>query len=399
MRSLFSVPYFGGWFNAICAVVSAVFRRVAAWHGDRAYAIGRICGGRATLHRHKVRALRSGDHQRFMPEGSGHHRRLLLQLHEKGLQGLAVVALCLLAPAARGQELSAEWFKENYLPAAEKLNKAYSECSAKVSEVNTSDKSANFNEVIHKFAFDGTQRKFERTIEDHIDGEINRWTRVIVASPNVSFMVLTRKEQRQILEYVNRSSMGFSKATTRIDEEASDSIYSGFAFIGERVSSWIKHKGFQFKNVKRSGDTLRLDFACKDEDGRSYEGFINFLPDRQWVIADWDIKLTTTNPPYSWRNVTTVSYSGDDPVPALAGIVDIGYHPDRTNTKKMTVDELKFAAVPANEFKLSSYGYDNRIGSPASVSKSLWFWIAVGGVACLLAAFAIRQIMAKRAAA
>ena len=310
---------------------------------------------------------------------------------------VAVVAIGLLASPARGQALDAAWFKANYLPAAEKLYKAYSECSAKVSEINTNDKSPDFNKTTYSFAFDGAQRKFDRMIEDHKDGSVDGFRRVIVASPEVSFKVLTSWEKNPLLENVNRSPMGFARATKRIEEEASDSIYSAFAFLEEQVSSWIKHQGFQIKGVKREGDKVRLDLHCKHDNGRVYDGWIAFLPDRQWVIDNWDITTKTTTD--TWRDVATVSYGGDDPVPAMTGMTDIGYHPNQTNTRTMVVEELKFAAVPASEFKLSAYGYDDRIGSPASVGRSLWFWLAVGGVTCLLAAFAIRQIMAKRATA
>ena len=77
---------------------------------------------------------------------------------------LLILALCC-------AELDAAWFKANYLPAAEKLDKAYSQCSAKVSETNTDDKS--FNTAKLTCAIDGPRRKFDRTIEERL-GELKR---------------------------------------------------------------------------------------------------------------------------------------------------------------------------------------------------------------------------------
>jgi hypothetical protein len=315
---------------------------------------------------------------------------------------LGVIAIGLLASPAPGQELDAAWFKANYLPAAQKLEKAYGECSAKLSETVTNDKSDDFNKATSNFAFDGTRRKYDGMTESHKDGSTTKRSRAIVASLEVSFSVLTKQEKGPLLEQVNRSPLGFAQATAQIDGVAGDSIYAPFAFLGERVSSWMKHKGFEIKSVKQEGDRVRLDFHCRDND-REYNGWVAFLRDRQWVIDAWDVALKM-NPgktdEYSWRYATSVSYGGDDPVPTLTGMTAIAYHPNRTVTEKMVVDELTFVAAPASEFKLSHYGYDDRIGTPqAGGIHSLWFWLAVGGVACLLAAFAIRQIMAKRATA
>ena len=64
-----------------------------------------------------------------------------------------------------------------------------------------------------------------------------------------------------------------------------------------------------------------------------------------------------------------MSYGNDAPVPALTGLMATTYHPDRTDSDKVVVDDLTFATVPASEFKLSNYGYDDRIATSQNQSE------------------------------
>jgi hypothetical protein len=311
------------------------------------------------------------------------------------VQGVIVFAMGLLASPARGQELDAAWFKANYLPAAQKLEKFYGECSAKVTETGTNDKSDELIKATFSFAFDGARRKFDRTTEDNKDGVVHGFSRTIVASPEVSFKVLTKRGQGPILESVNRSSMGFAQATARIDEAACDSFYAPFALLSKRVSQYIQDKDFEIKSVKREGDRVRLDFHYKNNDFQS-DGWVVFLPSLRWVIDRWDISVKVNKPAeYSYRIASEMRYGNDDPVPALTGSTATTYHPDRTDTNKLVVDELTFTPVPAEVFKLSRYGYDDRIGQAPSAFKSLWFWLASAGIISLLAAFALRRRHAR----
>jgi hypothetical protein len=311
-----------------------------------------------------------------------------------------VILAMLLASPARGQELTAAWFEANYVPAAQKLEKFYGECSAKVLRTVTKSNSDKFSsKTTINFAFDDTKRKFDRTIESTgEDGSGTKWSRTVVASPEVSFMVLTQ-EGPPLLEQVDRSTMGFAQATSQIDAEASDTIYSPFSVLEWRISEWIKSKTFAVKEVRREGVHVRVDFRYKPLD-REYVGWITFLPDRQWVIDHWDITLKRFKPEErSWRIVSDMTYGGDDPVPALTGATATSYHSDRTDSEKIIIEELKFSTAPASEFKLSHYGYDDRIATPASFSKSLWFWLGGAGVLCLLAALALRWLNDRRAMA
>lgn len=306
------------------------------------------------------------------------------------LSCIVVLAIWLLASFVRGQEPDAAWFKANYLPAVEKLDKFYSECSATVSQTVTSDDSDDYNKATFRFGFDGPRRKFDRTIESSKNGSITSRSRTIVASPDVSFMILTRPEKGPLLEQVNRSPMGFAQATTQIDAAAFDSIYASFSLLEKRFSQYINDKDFEIKSVKRDGDRIRLDFHYKNETVQ-FDGWVVLLPQLQWVIDRSDISLKVIKSGYSYRIARTMSYGSDTPVPVLTGSETSTYHPNRTDQEKMVVEELTFAAVPASEFKLSAYGYDDRIGSPASVGKSLWFWLSVAGVLCLLMALGIRM--------
>jgi len=233
-------------------------------------------------------------------------------------------------------------------------------------------------------AIDGPRRKFDRTIEVHKDGTIDGFRRVVVACPDVSFHLLTRRGQPTFLEYIDRSSAGIAQASKRIEEVASDSIYSAFAFLEMRVSSWMSRKGFEIKGVKREGDKVRLDFHCKDD--LEYDGWVDFLPDHQWVIDGWDITLKgiepTTEP---WRIVAAVTYGGDNPVPVLTGVTTTTFDSGRTATGKTVVEELSFDPVPASEFMLSHYGYDNRIG----VADKRWLWPCIA--VALVALWAFRK--------
>lgn len=312
---------------------------------------------------------------------------------------IITLAIALLASPARGQELDAAWFKANYLPAAQKLEKAYGECTAEVSETVTNDKSDDYNEATYHFAYDGARRKFDRTIVSHKGGTTYERSKTIVASPEVSFSVFTKQGKDPLLQRVNRSPLGFARATESIDRDAFESIYAPFAVFEEPVSRSLTDKDFEIEGVTRDGDRVRLKFSRKKDDFQA-SGWVDFLPDLQWVIDRWEMSCKTVRPTeYRYRMVSALSYRHGDPVPALTGWTTTTYDPDRTSTDKLVVDKLTFAAAPASEFKLSSYGYDDRIGLRPSALKSLWFWLAVAGVACLVTAFVVRKVVARRAAA
>jgi len=356
--------------------------------------LGRACLPVTQMHRPSMHELHR---QIGWPKLQRPRLRLHLFSHWE-MSGLVALAFWLLVSPALGQELDGAWFKANYLPAARKLEKTYGECTAKVSRTVTNDNSDDYTKTTYSFAFEGSRRKFDRAIESRDDGSTNTWSRTVVASPEVSFMVLTRNNG-PLLEQVDRSPLALAAATEQIDTQAGESIYAPFALLDERVSKWIETPGFEIESVRRDGEQVRLDFRYQ-EDGRRYEGWISFLQDRGWVIGGWEASLSVSEPdPYEWRIATNMKYSDDQPIPALTGMTMVSYHPDRTDTAKIVVDELTFAPVPVSEFTLSRYGYDDRIGKAENASNSLWLWLAVGGGACLLSAFVIRKVMARRAAA
>jgi hypothetical protein len=324
-----------------------------------------------------------------VPDGTWH--LCLGAQRPRGLQGVIAIAIGLLASLAQGQELDAAWFKANYLPAAEKLEKAYGQCTAEVTETVSNDKSVDYNQATYHFAFNGSRRKFDRKIENHKQGSIVGFSRTIVASPEVSFRVLTRREHGPLLESVDRSSMGFVQATESIDRDAFDSICVPFALFERPVSRSLADKDFEIQEVHRDGDRVRLKFSLKKQDFEA-TGWVDFLPERQWVIDRWEISRKTFKPTeYSYRMISALSYGDGGPVPALTGWTTTTYDPVRTETDKLVVDKLTFAAAPASEFKLSGYGYDDRIATPGGVGKSLWFWLAITGAICVLTAFAVRM--------
>jgi hypothetical protein len=320
-----------------------------------------------------------------------HH--LHLQSRFKLWTGKEVAYLVvLLASPAWGQEHDAAWLKANYLPAAKTLEKSYGECSAKVERTVLIGGSDRYIKTTYHFAFDGANRKLDKSIENKgEDGAITNFKRSFVASPDVSFSVVER-DGAPLLDQVNRTQVGLDRATQQIDSEAGESIYAPFVAFGWRVSEWINDKGFEIKSVKQNGDRVKLDFQYKKND-RTYVGWMSFLPVRQWAMDKWDMVLTMNigkPKEYRWRVAATMNYGGDEPVPNLVGLTAHSYHVDRTDTENIVVDELTFAPVPASQFKLSNYGYDDRIGSPASVGRSLWFWLASAGIICLLIALGIR---------
>ena len=299
--------------------------------------------------------------------------------------------------------MDAAWFKAEYLPAAEKLEEAYAGCSAEVTETITDDRSDDFNMAKSSFAFDGVRRKYEGANESHKGNTTTKWSRAMIASPEVSFRILTKEGTDPILERVNRTPLGFAQATAQIDSLACDSIYSPFALLSERVTSWLKRPGFRIKSIRHKDGRVRLEFHCTEAGrDREYEGWIEFLPDRQWVIHSWDVTLSGkagNHAAYSLRYAASINYSNDDPVPHITGMVVRGFHGDWKETDELVVDDLTFATVAASEFKLSHYGYDDRIGMQPGSYRSLWFWLATACVLCLVIAFVIRQIMSRRAAA
>jgi hypothetical protein len=360
-----SVRFLGGLGGAIRSIVLDLFRQVPCRGVNSLDAIDRV------------------------PDGAWH--LCLRAQRPRGLQGVIAIAIGLLASPAQGQELDAAWFKANYLPAAEKLEQAYGQCTAEVTETVTNDKSDDYNQATYHFAFNGSRRKFDRKIENHKQGSIVGFSRTIVASPEVTFRVLTRREHGPLLESVDRSSMEFAQATESIDRDACDSIYAPFALFEEPVSRSLADKDFEIQEVHREGDRVRLKFSLKKQDFQE-TGWVDFLPERQWVIDRWEVSRKTVKPPeYTCRLISELSYADGDPVPALSGWTTTTYDPVRTDTDKLVVDKLTFAAAPRSEFKLSRYGYDDRIATPASVGKSLWFWLAITGAICLLTAFGLRM--------
>jgi|GEM_PF-2034936 len=309
------------------------------------------------------------------------------------MQGVVFLALLLLASGARGQELTPEWFKAQYLPAIAKVEQAYDTTSARVTETTTN--SANDDRAVTKinFAIDDLQHKFDRTISETQGGHESSWTRSIIASPEVSFMVITKQDASEpLLEHVNRSELGYRMARSRIKNQACESVFCAFSVLGRTVASWIRDKEFKFNSITRRDDKVRIEFFCKDDPkaDREYVGWIDFLPDRQWVIDGWEITISAPQAKFSWRDVSKNSYSSFDPVPILKGVTLVEHNPDVVVTRKLTVDELAFAPIADDAFRLSSYGYSDRIGMPARMIDSIWFWAAVVGAICLLAAGAIR---------
>ena len=263
--------------------------------------------------------------------------------------------------------------------------------------MTTSDNSTNTSKAQIEFAFDGVKRKFDKNTETLKDGVTTKWTRSIVASPEVSFSIVKRADD-QLLDQVDRSTLGLLQAVGQIDSAAGDSIYAPFALLEQRFSQWLRTDGFQIKRVSRDGNRVRVDFAFTSKE-RAYNGSIRFLPQRLWVIDGWDITLKLLEPEqYTWRIVNDMTYGSDDPVPSLTGSSAVTYHQTHTDREKMIVEKLSFAKVADDEFKLSRYGYSDRLGLPARFYESVWFWAATLGVICIAGAAVIRAVRRREKA-
>jgi hypothetical protein len=319
---------------------------------------------------------------------------LLTQPRERVQAVVFLLGLLFLASDARGQELTADWFRAQYLPAVSKLEEAYGTTSAVTTQTSTSTLNKNHSGMKIKFALDGLRCKFDRTINDYVDGQPSSWTRSIVASPEVNFMILTKHASKPYLEWVDRSELAYNFAHNRIHEQACESVFSAFAVLGRSMSSWLSDKEFKIMSVIMQDDRIRLvfDYTGDPKAEREYDGWIDFLPNRQWVIDAWEITIRAPKENFAWRDVTKLNYASDGPVPKLLDMTLVEHHPTYQTTRKTAVNELVFD-VEEDAFRLSSYGYHDRIGLPARMTDSIWFWAAIVGVLCLLAAPAIRYRM------
>jgi hypothetical protein len=189
--------------------------------------------------------------------------------------------------------------------------------------------------------------------------------------------------------------LGYLFAHRRIKEQACDTVFGAFAFLGKPVSSWLNDDEFKIKSISRIDDRVRMAFTSQGppQDDREFAGSIDFLPDRQWVIDSWDITITAPKEGRSWRDQVKLTYGGDDPVPRLVGTTLVALHPMLQSTSTTVVDELVFAPTPDDSFRLSSYGYSDRVGLPARLIDSIWFWVGIVGLLCLMAAFVLRYRM------
>jgi len=311
---------------------------------------------------------------------------------------IVALVMCLVSSPVNGEEKESAWFFENYLPAAQKLANAYAECTVDVSETVSNDKSPDYNTATFHFAYDGTRRKYDRTLISHHGDSTYERTRTVVASPEISFSIYTKQGKSPLLQQVDRSELGFSEASRTIDSAALEAIYAPFALYGKTVAEWLRSKDFKIKSIREEADHVRLTFQIANNEFNA-EGWATFRPTLLWVIDRWEMSVQMKKPSgQTFRVASALTYADGDPVPALTGLTTTTFHPNRTVTDKLLVNMMRFGAAPPREFKLSSYGYDDRIAMPASIGTSLWFWLAIGGVACLLAAFAIRQLRAKLAA-
>jgi hypothetical protein len=279
-------------------------------------------------------------------------------------------------------------FRAEYLPAARKLEQAYSQCRAKVALTVTNDTTDYLGKTSYAFALDGNKAKFDRTIENRENGMVFGFRRAIIGTPELSFMILT-KDGNTILEEVSRS--GESLAYKVIDQ--ADTVRAAFAFLGKSLSERLASKSFQIKSVSHDDGAVRLDFADVEPDGFAIDGWVRLLSDREWVIDRSEFNMKRGD--YAWRRVEQVNYGADDPVPRVASVDAWAYHPGRTDTEKYVIEQLEFGPVPASEFKLSYYGCDDRIGLPRSHVP--WFWLAVAGVAIAIVVGITRTMRRGRA--
>lgn len=258
-------------------------------------------------------------------------------------------------------------FRAEYLPAARKLEQAYSRCQAKVEVTVTNDKDDYLGKTHYEFSFDGSKAKFDRTIE-------NAFRRVVVGTPDVSFMILT-KDGSTILEHVERGGDKYCFTTV---VEQGDPVRAAFAFLGKSLSERLAGESFQIKSVSRDDCGVRLEFADVESDGFSIDGWVRFLPD--WRIDRSEFNLKRGD--YAWRRAEQVNYNGS----RVASVEALAFHADRTDSEKYVVVQFDFGPVPASEFRLSRYGYDDRIGLPSS--RVPWVWLTAVAVLAV-AAFAI----------
>ena len=297
------------------------------------------------------------------------------------------------------EEHDAAWFKANYLPAAQRLERYYGECSANVLFTVTADKPTTLTRTTFHYEFAKGRGKFDRTTEaTQPDGSTTTMSRSIVASPEVCFSVLTRDGAGAVLAGVERGAEACRETIRYIEIPAGDSIYEPFMILNQRVAHLIEDSAFQFKGVESNGDRVRVTFQYTKPD-QQHDGWVEFLPERQWVIDSCDVNLRVgigRPDEYHYRYASKISYGGDDPVPAIRGSIGHAYHADRTDLEEMTVSELTFGPRPASGFMLSSYGYDDRIDSAAEPSRLPWLWLATAGVLCVVGTLAIKRIRARR---
>lgn len=305
-----------------------------------------------------------------------------------------LVAFGCLVSSMRAEDI--EWFKSQYLPAAEKLERAYDHCVATVTTTVTNDKNGDRVQTTYKFAFEGENTKFDREMEIHNAGGTRSWKRTLVGTPTLTFMVLTR-DGKTLLEQVDRSARGLAFATETIDGQAGN-LRVAFALQGWPISKWLSDKKFAVKSIRKEGESVRMDFKASRAE-MTYEGWLEFLPNRQWVIDRWEIQLTKDRqPPDTWRRSGEAHYGGEDGVPRVESVKQLIFQPDRTETEISTVSGLDFGPVPDSRFMLSHYGFDNRIATQAAGGGALWKWMAAGGGILLATALVLRLFMRRAAA-
>jgi len=255
-------------------------------------------------------------------------------------------------------------FRAEYLPAASKLEAAYARCQAKVVITVTNDKDDYLGKTNYAFALDGNKAKFDRTIQEN--GKIV-FRRVVSGTPDLSFMILT-KDGDTILEHVDRSGDTYCFATV---VEQADTVRAAFACFGKTLSERLASKSFQLKSVSREDGAVRLEFADVEPDGFAIDGWVRLLADRQWIIDRSEFNLKRGD--HTWRRTEQVNYNAL----GVASVDAMTFNPDRTHTATSVVEQLDFGPVPASEFTLSHYGYDDRIGLPG---RFPWLWLAIGSL-------------------
>ena len=288
---------------------------------------------------------------------------------------------CLLA-TARAEDL--QWFKSEYLPVAEKLERAYDHCTAMTTTIVTNDKNSDSVKTTYFFAFDGDNLKWDRDIETRNAEGSRTWSRTLVGTPNLSFMILTR-DGKKLLEKVDRSARGLDFMKEQMQ---SDIFLAAFSFFGRPISKRLTDKHFIVKSIRREGDSVRLDYKFSESD-MTCEGWLTF--NKEWLIDRWEVFLTrNSQPPDSWRRTGEAHYNGT----SIESVKQLIYDSDRIDTEQTIVSDLKFGPVPASQFMLSHYGYDDRIATGAG-RISLPFWLALFGGMFLMLAFALRMYRRK----